>query len=393
MTLRGLGQFVCLLLCSCATDNPVRSRLPATVTMNKDAGRGDFLIVMLRLESGEKLPFVVDTGCPATGLDKSLEPKLGKRLGTIPAWNFGVEHEANIYAAPKLYLGNSLLVISGTNIVTYDCKQLPSEEARPIMGILGMDVLEHYCIQLDFKKGKIRFLDDERAKKKNWGKPFPLTATENGCFAADENLIGAKGQGSLIDTGNNSDGWLTPNLFQRWTNHAVPPANGETRSPDGLLGGGAYRDLDLFAVDNSEPVLSGKFNGIGLGVLSESLVTLDFPKRTMYLKRMSDGPLVPNGAVAAANSAFTFLTRLKKKGQLPGWSKDDKGWGTGFEPDYSAMNSLRFVNSVIWDMQKTGDSSIYHYTFCRAFKESPWKLQKAWRTNQSSQTNEEYPLP
>jgi len=39
------------------------------------------VFVTLRLADGEKLLFLLDTGRPNTVLDKSLEPKLGKRLG------------------------------------------------------------------------------------------------------------------------------------------------------------------------------------------------------------------------------------------------------------------------------------------------------------------------
>src|SRR6267142_6176006 len=76
-----------LLLCCCAT-KPDRSafipasELPADVTMNKDAGRGNWLFVTLRLDKDEELRFFVDTGMTLTVLDKSLEPELGKRLGT-----------------------------------------------------------------------------------------------------------------------------------------------------------------------------------------------------------------------------------------------------------------------------------------------------------------------
>ena len=77
-----------LLLCSCATTpHPcVRvstSKLPADVAMNKEAGRGGYLIVTLQLESGEELPFLVDTGASATLLAKSLESKLGDQLGAV----------------------------------------------------------------------------------------------------------------------------------------------------------------------------------------------------------------------------------------------------------------------------------------------------------------------
>ena len=84
-----------------------------------------------------------------------------------------------------------------------------------------MDCLDHYCIQLDFAARKVRFLDDERAARKDWGKPFPLTALDNGCFLVSENLAGAKGAGSLIDTGCDIDARLMPDLFQQRTNHTL----------------------------------------------------------------------------------------------------------------------------------------------------------------------------
>jgi len=56
LTAAGIGL---LLLCSCATIHPL---LPADVTLNKDVARGNVLFVTLRLENGEELPFIVDTG-------------------------------------------------------------------------------------------------------------------------------------------------------------------------------------------------------------------------------------------------------------------------------------------------------------------------------------------
>lgn len=388
---------VCLMfLCSCATENPARLRLPADVSMNKDAGRGGLVIVMLRLESGEKLPFVVDTGCPITVFDKALEPKLGKRLDTGTFWNFGVEQESGRFAAPKLLWGNTLLM-TGTNVVTIDRKQLSSNVDHPFMGILGMDVLEHYCIQLDFAAGKMRFLDDERANKKGWGKPFPLTDTVDGCFAVGENLVGAKGSESLIDTGCDYDGWLTPKLFQQWTNQMQLTPDGEARSPNGVLDGETYHELDLHGLD-AKLLLSDdshiKFNGIGLHVLSQNLVTLDFPRRTMYLKRTSDWPLIDKNRTAAAmtmaKSTLQFLGRLRKQGQLPGWSKNGEGATTAFHFNHVPSP---YLDSVTWDARKKGDSSIYHYTVARASKDNPWKLQNAWRTDANGRVVQEYAVP
>jgi len=149
------------------------------------------------------------------------------------------------------------------------------------MGILGMDCLRHYCIQLDFVTGKWRFLDPDHLQTGDLGQSFPLVRSE-GCFAVRENLMGVKGPGSLIDTGCNFDGLLMLNLFQQWTNHSSGEFSTCAGFPNGILGGATYTNLDLH-------VYSG--NVLGLSFLARHLVTLNFPKRTMYPKRISIGPL------------------------------------------------------------------------------------------------------
>src|SRR5258705_204964 len=181
LKLRTLGAWLSLsLLCSCAT--PPRppaiippSELPADVTMNSNAGRWSLLFVTLRWENGEEMPFVVDTGSSWTLCDESLKPRLGKRLNTIKVASWSTEHKARVYAAPKLYLGNVPLAVS--NIVTCDFTKL--HYPGRIGGVLGMDCLRHYCVQLDFEAGRIRFLDPAQINAAELGKPFPLTLRWN----------------------------------------------------------------------------------------------------------------------------------------------------------------------------------------------------------------------
>ncbi len=378
--------FFCLLPLGSCTTTPGSSavtpghKLPADVPMNTDAGRTHPIYVMVQLQDGEELPLVLDTGTQATFLDHSLESKLGKRLRSEPLSGWGVSQEAGVYVAPKLYLGGALLEDRDTNIYTIDFRSW-SALGRPAMGFLGMDVLKHYCIQLDFAAHRIRFLDDERVSKKDWGKPFPLTG--GGSFIS-KNLVGREASGSLslIDTGYNGDGWLTPSLFQQWTNEAtLLPAAGRVRSPNGWLGGESYPELNLQRAE--EP-----FNGIGLYLLSRHLVTLDFPRQTMYLKRTSIGPLRLDlkEVKAEARSAAAFLRSLRKKGQLPGWSKDDRESAKGAFCPTSTLSGGFAV-------RKEGDSSVYHFQVARASENSPWKLQRACRTDENGRTLKEYPVP
>ena len=273
------------LACACAMHHALGATLPAEVPINPEAGRGGWLEVTVRLEGGEELPFVVDTGTSGTFFDTSLEPKLGKPLGTTVFQSWGVKRTNNLYAAPKLYLGGVPLILPRPVAATDDFKHMTSGAGRPILGMLGYDCLRHYCIQLDFAAGKMRFLDSDHADKEEWGKTFPIVPLndKDGRPAVAENLFGGRGPHSLIDSGYLSDGWLMPRYFQPWTNGAVPAAKGQARSPDGLFAGEKYLMVSL----GREDVES---DGIGLRFLARHLVTLDFPKNTMYLRRQSLGP-------------------------------------------------------------------------------------------------------
>jgi hypothetical protein len=392
----GLTLLTSLPLCSCATKTREDSRLPATVSMNKDAGREGLLMVVVRLADGEKLPLAMDTGSPVTAFDKSLEPRLGKRLDTGTLKNFGVEQNVGVYAAPKLYLGNVPLRTTGSNVATFDRQKLADHGWPSFMGFLGMDVLQNYCIQLDFAAGQIRFLDHAHADKSKWGKPFPLTDIGDGCLSMNDNLAGVKGPVSMIDTGCDCSGWLQPALFQQWTNQEAS-ADGKIHSPNGTLGGKLYRDLDLrplnaISLTNDDGHL--KFNGIGLRVLAENLVTFDFPHQMMYLKHTSDWPLFTSdkemAMKLAEKSVMETMVQLLKRGRLPGVSQGEHGKTTTFHLNRA---SSPYLDTATVETLKNGESALYHYTFTRTAKNGPWKLQKAWRTDQNGHTMEEYPLP
>ncbi len=388
------GTFFCLqLLCSFAGEHSTRFRLPADVTMNQDAGRGGWLIVPVRLESGEEMPFVLDTGSTCTVLDKSLEPRLVKRPYTAGQTIFGVYHNADVCGAPNLYLGSVPLRMRGTNVLIDDFKRdFPGVEP-PVLGLVGMDILQHYCIQLDFTAGKVRFLAAEHTSKKDWGKPFPLTDVGYGCFWIPNNLAGVENRMfgtvitpvSLVDTGCSYDGWMTSDVFDQWIGQL--PSVARARFPQGVLGPETYPNiLDLRRLGipaPSEPYDPNlNMNGLGLHFLARHLVTLDFPNRVMYLKRTSVSALPPSNSKAA----LKVLRSLKHKGEAPFWSKDEQ------EPNYLEAYSYPGPNSIIITLMKSGDLSRYRYRIARRSKATPWKLERAWQTDQSGRMITEYPV-
>jgi len=332
--------------------------------MNPDAGRDGELLVNLRLENGEEMPFIVDTGSPGTLFDKTLASKLGWRLpiGNLNVPVGGEAQKSGVYLEPKLYLGTTRLK-TGHLCATYDFKKMSKDDGYPIMGILAMDCLRHYCIQLDFQAGKMRFLDSKSLDVTQLGKPYPLKFwLYSSLFTDHAGLAGGKRVRSLVDTGWNTDGSVEKG--------AIP---GETSDwvhlPQCVWDGQTYTDI----------YVGTEGNILGLGFLARHLVTFDFPRRTMYLKQVTDRPLLEAGF----KSALDFLIDWKKAGRDPGWAKEEKGKiGPESHPD---SETYGFV------ARKDGDDRIYHYIVTRASKGTPWKLQKAWRTDRDGKVVEEFP--
>jgi hypothetical protein len=376
------------------------SVLPGEVPMNHDAGRGGLIVVTIQLEDGEILPFVLDSGSPATCFDKSLEPKLGKPRGKTKFETLdGSKYSGTFYEAPKLFLQDVRLVTGGP-VVAFDFKTLSSESGRPIKGIIGMDVLKHYCIQLDFKANKIRFLDDWLPDRSGWGKPFDLH-NMGGVKYIDGDLAGTFfSVGSIVDTGCNYDGWLEPRTFREWADNSKRPWILHAKYPNAILDGDVYTNvvlsdttlgLSLVRIPFTPVGLGIKYNGIGLNFLARNLVTLDFRRNAMFLKQTTVGPLEDKESIAAENAegklACEFLKNLKEKGKLPGWSKDDQ-W-----PTHDVTFQYFYPETFFMDrIQKPGDPAVYQYVAFRTDKGAPWQLVAARRADEKGKTLKEYPI-
>lgn len=292
-----IGAFASVFFLSCCPTSPPpwkrippwnRSATPATerpaeITLEKWVGRGMMLQTKIRLQNGTEFPCALDTGSPTSTLPTAAEPMLGQRLGSGGLLMLGgpERQPTGLYAAPKIYLGNTLLETGGV-VETWN-----NNEA-----ILGMDCLCHYCIQLDFAAGKIRFLDPEHLDTSDLGKPFPLLASP---YAVIEHagLFQRRNAKLLIDTGCSIDGCLEPRLFKtavRDEKTDIMPVDGVFKDktldlaelPKCVWDGEAYTDLIIG---------KGPPNIIGMRFLARHLVTFNFPKGVMYLKRVTGAPL------------------------------------------------------------------------------------------------------
>jgi hypothetical protein len=292
--IRGIiGCFGLILLCSCATEKSPQPIEPVTASMNTLAGRDDLLFIKLRSENGKDLFFAVDTGSPYTILDVSLEPDLGKSTG-IRWLHYGWFSNvfAHKYKSPKLYSGNTCLLL-GDSVATDNVNE--KLLGRHVAGILGMDCLRHYCVQLDFEAKKIYFLDPKNFPDEDLGKSFPLVY-DWGDLTTCMDFCGGKIWFGL-DTGDYLDGTLKSSLLERVTKMQKAARVIERQDKSGAsqrnfyfsefaLGGTTYTNLVIHK--NSNGINA---NMLGVRFLARNLVTFNFPKQTMYLKQTSVGPL------------------------------------------------------------------------------------------------------
>ncbi|WP_150107513.1 hypothetical protein [Pedosphaera parvula] len=230
---------------------------------------------------------------------------------------------------------------------------------------------------MDFDAGKIRFLDPNHLETASLGQAFPINFTNkwHQPLLQTGGLVEGIGKPTLIDSGYLvADGTLNPGQFAGVVrNGELITINGKpgwARLPNCVWNGETHSNLIIARAD---------WNAIGLNFLARHLVTLNFPARTMYLKQIRAGPFIQN-----MEAADRFLIDLKENNQLPGWSKTDHG---------QMINPRAYSNPVTFTSKKNGDSSVYHYTVIRASKDSSWKLQKAWRTDQNDKVIEELPVP
>jgi len=245
--------------------------------MKTRAAFDERVAVSLHLADGATFRCFIDTGAPGTLLPRSLEPLLGKRLskGKYQTFDGPVENE-NIYAAPKIFLGDTPL-ITGEHIGTWN----------ESYGILGMDCLRNYCMQLDSRSGKMRFLNSKNLNPAELGGAFRLSSP-NRASIYHSGLFEKGDSELLIDTGFNFDGVVSPKLAKRLVQECqaqrVPVktfgrVTGKVpvliSAPACVWEGETYTNLILEA---------GHPNLLGIKFLARHLVTFDFPDQMMYIK-------------------------------------------------------------------------------------------------------------
>jgi hypothetical protein len=208
-------------------------------------------------------------------------------------------------------------------------------------------------------------------------------------FIQHGSLLGGQGANLMVDTGLDIDGALEPRLLRE---QARRPEYGPVRQMDKtrwyfsqcVWEGETYTNI---VVRDVASVVAGKgANVVGLRFLARHLVTFDFPNRTLYLQRQSNGP-PPDDSIVKADALMRGL--VITDGKLPG------------DIDARLETVLKGQTQRFWfpgrketlNVTPAGDGTSFHYTVVRKNRRSPWKLTKAWSTDRIGRTLATYPIP
>jgi len=265
------------------SENPSANPLRGEFTIGKE-GR---LIVLPVTLSNREVRFLLDTGASRSAVDSSFKGELGQSRGQNLLQTPSGRKPAETFDWPDARLGNQVFK-SALPILSIDLDPLRRASNEKIYGVIGMDVLGRCCVQIDFDRGLIRFLEGLSEQRDELGVKVRLEFADDGSpfiagYVGRETpeyfLIDTGAQGNSL-TDASFDELLAAGAIRAGNGFASMTIAGELHGERGRLGGltvgpFTHRGIRVARVNVSS---------LGLRYLSRFLVTLDFPGQALYLK-------------------------------------------------------------------------------------------------------------
>lgn len=191
--------------------------------------------------------------------------------------------EVTNFEAPPMEAGGLTLVSPGSVFGT-EFRALSRVGGEEFHGVLGMDVLRHYVLQVDFDAGVLRL---SPSLPPDWMRGKPLDLRFDGGRPQLTAVCGSQETSMVVDTGS-SNTCLDHNVFGQLVQHremaigarhTVATAAGRRESRSGLLTNLGLAGLTLHDVVCDSETMSL----LGLRHLARFIVVFDFPSGKIYL--------------------------------------------------------------------------------------------------------------
>jgi predicted aspartyl protease len=258
----------------------------AQVIAEFDIPKGPGLpIIRLTPENGRPDYFLLDTGFSRCAVDARRFPGLRfqqrEKLATTGGTSDVALHD------PPDYSVGPIRIADLSSVVVMDLAGISRAAGRPLAGIIGLDALTPFVLQLDPDDGRVRLMKSDAADHPEWGRRLPMTAAKPGVVTVRASIAGQAAD-FMVDTGAVPTAyvpaWWMDQLARRSKTLALGSmtangiaANRCVRAGDFAVAEAKYPDPVVFESQSTRPIL-------GLGFLARHVTTLDFPNGSLYLK-------------------------------------------------------------------------------------------------------------
>ncbi|MBI3863315.1 MAG: hypothetical protein HY290_15600 [Planctomycetia bacterium] len=273
------------LMLACAAPASAADRKVRALAEFEVAPDGDFLLLPLVIHERE-YRFLVCTALARTIIDAALAKELD--LPALEPRNGGAGQEKKLFKLNARLGSNSLDFAEGVEAGDYAAMR--EGLALDFHGELGMDVLRNQIVQIDFDEGVLRFLplvppaSGEAIRILQPGQEYavPIVQLLVPGEKPQKFFVSTARAGNSLDIDNRFLATLEENEKAAVLTKETGVARSGTRSFDTVrveaIQIGSFRHEGI--IGNS-----GEGNCVGLSYLSRYLVTFDFPKGKMYLKK------------------------------------------------------------------------------------------------------------
>ena len=251
---------------------------------------GSQIILPVKFKDNEYW-FLLDTGSSFTIFDASFRNDLGNATGKAKIKTPRKERSEDIYNAPEAFLGGMNLK-SCAGVLCIDLEQAGYAEDKKIRGIIGMNFLRKYMVQIDFDLDMLYFFESVQDEKLRWGQSCDLTFPTGGLPHIKGTVFFDMPVEFLVDTGYCGTGSLEEKIFRQILSQKKAKTieasfvtlggtikEREARINDLGIGDFHYRDLIFSEMDSSM---------LGLDFLAWHGVIFDFQNKCMYVEEGRD---------------------------------------------------------------------------------------------------------
>lgn len=305
---------------------------------------------------GQSVWFAIDTGIDVSVVDTSLRQELGGR-GFADKLDFLDKFgDTRLFTSFPASLGNIRLDGRGP-FACHDLRMLSQVCGRRISGVLGMQFLSNYVLELDFAGEELRVVSGGAVVAQQAATQMVMGFNDIG-IPFVKGRVGKHGSSHrfFIDTGMNISGTLRGDLFD-----AADQENAAETLFSTLAGEERGRKARISLLEFGERqyrgLVCGRARGscLGVGFLKRhDVVTFDFPSARMYL-----GELLEPQAPDEADMSGLHLLRIDGKTVVHSVDKDSPADRAGVKAEdvIAKVDGKEAGEMEMWDIRRLLKSS------------------------------------